>query len=111
MAAASGTAGARGAAALARALVADGAVAEGHYREAIRLFGGTRIASYRGRARLCYGEWLRRTDRRAEAGTELRAAFDAFVTMGAKGLPNAPAASLRPPGGRCAPTTTSPALN
>ena len=83
IAAASGTDSARGAAALARALLADGDVAEDLYREAIELLVGTRMASHLARARLCYGEWLRRTDRRAEAGTQLRAAFDAFSAMGA----------------------------
>ena len=83
MAAASGTDSARGAAALARALVADGDVAEDLYREAIEVLVGTRMASHLARARLCYGEWLRRTDRRAEASTQLRAAFDAFSAMGA----------------------------
>ena len=83
MAAVSGTDSARGAATLARALVADGDVADDLYREAIEVLVGTRMASHLARARLCYGEWLRRTDRRAEAGTQLRAAFDAFAAMGA----------------------------
>ena len=83
MAAASGTYSALAAAALARALIADGDVAEGRYREAIELLVGTRMASHLARARLCYGEWLRRSQRRAEASTQLRAAFDAFSAMGA----------------------------
>ena len=83
MAAASGTDWARGAAALARALVADGDVAEDLYREAIELLSHTRMATFLARARLCYGEWLRRTDGRSEASTQLRAAFDAFSAMGA----------------------------
>ncbi|MGO8938414.1 MAG: LuxR C-terminal-related transcriptional regulator, partial [Mycobacterium sp.] len=83
MAAVSGTDSARGAATLARALVADGDVADDLYREAIEVLVGTRMASHPARARLCYGEWLRRTDRRAEASTQLRAAFDAFAAMGA----------------------------
>ncbi len=83
MAAVSGTDSARGAATLARALVADGDVADDLYREAIEVLVGTRMASHLARARLCYGEWLRRTDRRAEAGTQLRAAFKAFAAMGA----------------------------
>jgi DNA-binding NarL/FixJ family response regulator len=41
------------------------------------------MATFLARARLCYGEWLRRNGRRAEAGTQLRAAFDAFAAMGA----------------------------
>jgi DNA-binding CsgD family transcriptional regulator len=83
IAAASGTDWAYGMAALARALLADGAVVDDLYREAIELLSHTRMATYLARARLCYGEWLRRTDRRAEAGTQLRVAFDAFSAMGA----------------------------
>ncbi|MGO9383049.1 MAG: AAA family ATPase, partial [Mycobacterium sp.] len=51
MAAASGTYSLRGAAALARALVADGDVAEEFYREAIELVTGTRMVSQLARAR------------------------------------------------------------
>ncbi len=83
MAAASGTDSARGAAALARALVADGDVAEDLYREAIELLSHTRMASHLARARLCYGEWLRRSNRGAEASAQLRAAYDAFAAIGA----------------------------
>ena len=53
------------------------------YRGAIELLSRTRMATFLARARLCYGEWLRRNDRRVEAGTQLRAAFDAFAAMGA----------------------------
>jgi DNA-binding CsgD family transcriptional regulator len=56
------------------------------YREAIQLFGRTRMASLLPRARLCYGEWLRRNNRDSAAGIQLRAAFDAFTGMGAKGF-------------------------
>jgi DNA-binding CsgD family transcriptional regulator len=83
IAVASPTYSARAAAALAHALVDDGDAAEGYYREAIELLVGTRMASHLARTRLCYGEWLRRNQRRAEAVTQLRTAFDAFTTMGA----------------------------
>jgi DNA-binding CsgD family transcriptional regulator len=83
MAAASGTYSLRGAAALARALVADGDVADQCYREAIELLVGTRMASQLARSRLCYGEWLTRSQRPAEASAQLREAFDAFSAMGA----------------------------
>jgi len=45
--------------------------------------GWAAVAAYLARARLCYGECLRRTKRRAEARSQLRRAFDAFATMGA----------------------------
>jgi DNA-binding CsgD family transcriptional regulator len=82
-AAASGTEAARGTAACARAQLADGDVADDLYREAIELLSHTRMAVHLARARLAYGEWLRRTKRRAEARTQLRHAFDAFAAMGA----------------------------
>ncbi|MBV8181050.1 MAG: LuxR family transcriptional regulator, partial [Mycobacterium sp.] len=84
---ASGTDGVRGAAALARALMADGtegSVADNMYAEAIELLSRTRMVSRLARARLCYGEWLRRINRGDEARAQLRAAFDAFTAMGAK---------------------------
>jgi DNA-binding CsgD family transcriptional regulator len=83
MAAASGSDWARGAAACGRAQLTDGDVAEDLYREAIELLGRTWMTAHLARARLCYGEWLRRIKRRAEARNELRRAFDAFAAMGA----------------------------
>ncbi len=83
IAAASGTYGARAAAALAQAVIANDDAAEGLYREAIELLVDTRMAANLARARLCYGEWLRRAGRCAEAGTQLQSAFDAFSAMGA----------------------------
>ncbi|HTY31770.1 AAA family ATPase [Mycobacterium sp.] len=86
---ASGAEWARGTATLARALMADAGGAEEAddlYREAIELFGRTRMASALPRARLCYGEWLRSNNRASEASTQLRAAFDTFTAMGAKGF-------------------------
>ena len=75
---------ARGAAARSRALVSGGRAAEEEYREAIELLGSSRIATHLARARLVYGEWLRREKRRAEARDQLRAAFDALTSMGAE---------------------------
>jgi len=84
VAAASASSWARGAAARSRALVSAGCAAEEEYREAIELLGSTRMAAHLARARLVYGEWLRREKRRAEARDQLRSAFDAFASMGAE---------------------------
>jgi DNA-binding CsgD family transcriptional regulator len=84
LAVASGSNWARGAAARSRALVSTGSAAEQQYREAIELLGTTRMATHLARARLVYGEWLRREKRRIDARNQLRSAFDAFASMGAE---------------------------
>lgn len=66
-----------------RALLADDRVAEGDYREAIERLESTRITAHLARARLIYGEWLRRCNRRVDARAELRAAHEMFAGMGA----------------------------
>jgi len=75
---------ARGAAARSRALVSGGRAAEAEYREAIELLGRTRMATHLARARLVYGEWLRREKRRIDARNQLRSALDALTSMGAE---------------------------
>jgi DNA-binding CsgD family transcriptional regulator len=84
LAAASGSNWARGAAARSRALVSGGPAAEEEYRAAIDLLSSTRMATHLARARLVYGEWLRRESRRVEARVQLRSAFDALASMGAE---------------------------
>ena len=85
IAAASGTDWARGAAARSLALLADGPAADELYGEALERLGRTRMAAHLARARLCYGEWLRRQSRRVEARSQLRPAYEAFASMGAHG--------------------------
>ncbi|HXA61889.1 MAG TPA: AAA family ATPase [Streptosporangiaceae bacterium] len=80
---ASGTSWALGLLARCRALMADDEHAEAFYREAVELLGRTRIVTELARARLLYGEWLRRHKRRADARVELRAAYEMFTEMGA----------------------------
>jgi DNA-binding CsgD family transcriptional regulator len=67
----------------ARALVTDGAGAEDLYREAVERLARTRIAVHLARARLVYGEWLRRENRRVDAREQLRAAHEMFTAFGA----------------------------
>ncbi|XVU28928.1 ATP-binding protein [Actinoplanes sp. CA-054009] len=83
LAAVTPTRSARGAQALADALAGPPGHAEDRFREAVGLLSAPETALPGLRARLSFGEWLRRVGRRAEARTELRAAYDAFTAMGA----------------------------
>jgi DNA-binding CsgD family transcriptional regulator len=81
--AAAGTDLAFGIEARARALV-DGDHAEELHREAIDRLGRSRFVLDGARARLLYGEWLRREPRRADAREQLRIAHEEFASMGAR---------------------------
>ena len=83
---ASGTDFACGLAAHARALSAQGNDADELYLDAIAALSRTRMAPHLARARLSYGEWLRRKNRRIDARIQLRAAHAALAAMGAHGF-------------------------
>ncbi|MER6954208.1 AAA family ATPase [Streptomyces sp. NPDC000618] len=86
MAQAGGTDWALGASALARALVSEGKAADARYREAVERLGDTQVRMDTARARLLYGEWLRRENRRADARAQLGAAHESLGHMGAEGF-------------------------
>ncbi|MGH9133401.1 MAG: AAA family ATPase [Ilumatobacteraceae bacterium] len=73
-----------GVSARACALLSDGPAAEPLYREAIERLTRSRIIVHLARARLVYGEWLRRANRRVDARDQLRAAHEMFASMGAE---------------------------
>jgi DNA-binding CsgD family transcriptional regulator len=83
---ASGTALALGMEARSRALVGEDGSAEEAYEEAIDLLGRTRVRLSLARARLLYGEWLRREGRRVDAREQLRAAHELLADFGANGF-------------------------
>jgi DNA-binding CsgD family transcriptional regulator len=83
---ASGTDWALGIEACSRALVTDGQDAEPLYGEAVERLARTRGVVHLARARLLYGEWLRRENRRVDAREQLRAADKTFSGIGAEGF-------------------------
>ena len=65
-----------------RALLSDGEAADRLYREAIDRLGRTGMRPELARARLLYGEWLRRQQRLADAREQLRAAGQLLDAIG-----------------------------
>ena len=101
-----GTDWALGAEARSRALVSDGAAAENLYREAIDRFGRTRLRVDLARARLVYGEWLRRQRRRRDARDQLGRAHEIFDSIGAAAFADRARIELRAAGGHARQQTT-----
>jgi ATP/maltotriose-dependent transcriptional regulator MalT len=69
-----------------RALLNEGEIAEGHYREAIGRLGRARRRPELARTHLLYGEWLRRQRRRGEAREQLRTAYQMLHATGMDGF-------------------------
>jgi len=79
---AAGTDWALGVEARSRALLSEGDLAESLFREAVERLSRTRVQAELARARLLFGEWLRRTNRRVDARHELNAAYELFSGAG-----------------------------
>jgi DNA-binding CsgD family transcriptional regulator len=80
--AAAGTDWGMGIGARSRALMSEGKTAERLYQEALDHLGRTRLRPELARARLLYGEWLRRQERRVDARVQLRSAHEEFTAIG-----------------------------
>lgn len=83
---ATGTSTALGYSARAKALLSAGTVAEHQYRSAVTELERSPLKVLTARTHLLFGEWLRRENRRTEARTELRIAYEMFLQMGADGF-------------------------
>lgn len=81
-----GTAWALGIAARCAALCDDGPGAEALYQRAVEHLAATPLRPELGRARLLYGEWLRRQGRRTDARAQLQLALTVFTAVGAEGF-------------------------
>ncbi|GGK71638.1 helix-turn-helix transcriptional regulator [Sphaerisporangium melleum] len=84
----------------ARALLASGAEAEALYRDAVERLAESAVRVFHARARLTFGEWLRREGRRAEARVELRAAHEMLSAIGSRAFADRAARELLATGER-----------
>jgi DNA-binding CsgD family transcriptional regulator len=80
------TESASGVGAAMRALLTDGPQAEQFHLDAIDQLSRSPHLVLHARAQLNYGEWLRRERRRVDARVQLKAAYEAFQSMGAEGF-------------------------
>lgn len=87
------------------ALVSEAAVAEPLFIESIGRLEQTKMAIHLARARLSYGEWLRRQNRRNDARVQLTAAYESLSTMGVHGYAERARRELQATGEKVRPRT------
>ncbi|MGJ6969515.1 helix-turn-helix transcriptional regulator [Streptosporangium sp. G11] len=85
---------------LCAALITQGEKADEHYRTALETMGRSEAGGDLARARLLYGEWLRREGRRSDARRVLRASHEELAEMGADGFAHRAARELNATGER-----------
>jgi DNA-binding CsgD family transcriptional regulator len=91
-----------------RALLSNGAAADGFYRESVEQLGRTPVRAELARSHLLYGEWLRRERHRTEAREQLRIAHRMLEEMGMAAFAERARRELRATG-EAARTRTVPA--
>jgi len=84
-------------------LLAPADHAEAHYRQAIALLAGTHAYGDLARARLLFGEWLRRRRRKRDARQELTAALEMFEAVRANAFAERARLELLATGGTAIP--------
>jgi DNA-binding CsgD family transcriptional regulator len=99
LAAAAQTPAALGWLALCQAMIRDDDEREHRYQEAIEYLRRCRHVPMLARARLLYGEWLRRQRRRKDAREQLNAAFEMFSKLGMDAFAERARVELRATGG------------
>ncbi|MGZ8650211.1 MAG: LuxR C-terminal-related transcriptional regulator [Solirubrobacteraceae bacterium] len=78
----------------ARAIVADDADAEDHFRASLDELSRCTVVTEVARTQLLYGEWLRRARRRRDAREPLHEALEVFETIGARAFASRARAEL-----------------
>jgi DNA-binding CsgD family transcriptional regulator/tetratricopeptide (TPR) repeat protein len=95
-----GTDWALGVEARSRALLSEGQEAESRYQEAIDRFSRAGLRVELARARLLYGEWLRRQRRGRDGRDQLLIAYESFAAMGAEAFADRARTEFRASGGQ-----------
>lgn len=89
-----------GVVAAARAMVAADTTSDALFADAVERLDRAHVALHGARVRLCYGEWLRRENRRVDARAQLGAAHDTFAKVGSEGFAERARRELAATGGK-----------